>query len=94
MRHLMMLLLVFGFSTVLYSDDDDFYSDQPYDSSGQPNYRYKGLSGKRYQYDLNNPADQIRYEVDPAAQLRDSINVDPRIELDQGMDVWGGGAEQ
>jgi hypothetical protein len=38
-----------------------------------------------YQYDLSNPSDQLRYSVDPGAQLRDSINVEPRVEIDRSF---------
>jgi hypothetical protein len=52
---------------------------------------YRGSSGALYQYDLSKPTDQLRYGVDPGAQLRDSINVDPRIELDRSLGQYGGG---
>ena len=90
MKYLFTLMVVSIFSTPSFAWD---YSDEPYDQRGEPNYRYEAPSGKRYQYDLSNPADEIRYEVDPRAQLRDEINVDPRIELDCGLGACGGGAE-
>jgi len=55
---------------------------------------YRGPSGQRYQYDLSKPGDQIRYETDPAAQLRDELNVDPRQEVDEYMGVSGGGVQR
>jgi hypothetical protein len=54
-------------------------------------YPYESTSGTRYKYDLSKPSDQIKYEVDPAAQLRDSIN--PRVEMDRDLWQYGGGAE-
>ncbi|WP_430754816.1 hypothetical protein [Magnetovirga frankeli] len=67
------------------------YSNDPYDSSGNPNYRYQGSGGTQYQYDLSRPSDQIRYETDVRAQMRDELSVDPRRELDQGLGRYGGG---
>lgn len=52
---------------------------------------YRGMSGARYQYDLSNPGDRVRYTVDPQAQLRDSISVDPRRGIDQNLGQTGGG---
>jgi len=40
---------------------------------------------------MSNPGDQIRYSVDVGAQLRDSINVNPGVELDRGLGQQGGG---
>ncbi|MGO9019184.1 MAG: hypothetical protein ACLQVJ_12640 [Syntrophobacteraceae bacterium] len=70
---------------------DDY--NESYDRQGQPNYRYRRYSGKEYQYDLSKPQDRIRYETDPSAQIRDEINVDPRIELDRELGQYGGGAK-
>ena len=50
---------------------------------------YRGPSGTLYKYDLSNPSDQLRYSVDPGAQLRDLI--DPRVELDRSLGQYGGG---
>lgn len=44
---------------------------------------YKGISGTRYKYDLDNPIDKQAYELDLLAQLNDAIN--PNIELDRAM---------
>ena len=60
-------------------------------SADESKYRYRSSSGARYQYDLSNPGDQIRYEVDVGAQLRDSVS--PRRELDVGLGQHGGGIE-
>lgn len=51
---------------------------------------YRGASGARYRYDLSNPGDQVRYSVDPGAQLRDSISVDPKRDLDRSLGQYGG----
>ena len=58
---------------------------------GGYNQGHQGASGARYQYDLSNPGDRIRYDVDPAAQLRDQIAVDPRRDIDKSIGQQGGG---
>lgn len=55
---------------------------------------YRGQSGTSYQYDLSDPAQRLRYETDPVAQLRDSVSVDPRRGLDQSIGQYGGGIER
>lgn len=74
-------------ATVVSADS----SDDPYKTNGDPNYRYKSSSGTGYQYDLSNPADKIRYEVDVSAQVRDSINVNPMVDIDRDLGQVGGG---
>jgi len=54
-------------------------------------YPYQSSSGQRYKYDLNKPGDRIRYEVDPGAQVRDSVK--PRVKMDRDMGQYGGRAE-
>jgi 1,4-alpha-glucan branching enzyme len=54
-------------------------------------YPYESTTGTRYQYDLTKPGDQIRYKVDPAAQIRDNVN--PRVEIDRQLHQYGGGSE-
>lgn len=61
--------------------------------SGKSTYRtenyYESAGGNRYQYNLSNPVDQIRYEYDRPAQIRDAYN--PRTNMDRGMGQYGGG---
>lgn len=52
---------------------------------------YESTSGTKYKYDLNNPSDKIMYDVDPSAQLQDSINVNPNVQLDRNIGEYGGG---
>lgn len=66
-------------------------SRDTYEQRESQNYPYRGSSGTQYQYDLSKPSDQVRYGVDPAAQLRDGISVDPRREIDQSIGQQGGG---
>lgn len=53
---------------------------------------YQGSSGAKYQYDLSKQSDQLRYDVDPSAQLRDEMN-DYRndISMDRLKGEHGGG---
>lgn len=59
------------------------------DSSNQ--YPYKSSSGTQYQYDLSRPSDQLRYEMDLGAQMRDELSVNPRRDLDRDLGQYGGG---
>ena len=86
-------LIALTLPAVAWDGSDDLYPDytysnpysNPYDSYGNPQYRYKGSSGLRYRYDLSKPGDRIRYQLDIDAQIRDSINPDPRIDLDREL---------
>lgn len=89
MKHIY-IFLVLAFSSSAFALD---YGNEENDQYGNPNYRYEGMSGQRYQYDLSNPGDQLKYELDLDAQMRDEINPSPMIELDRGMGTYGGGAE-
>ena len=44
-----------------------------------------------YLDNLNDPSEKIMYEVDPAAQIRDSVN--PMVDIDRGLGQFGGGSE-
>jgi len=92
MRLIVVCCLLFSFVAVSHVLSND-YSDEPYDRRGEPRYRYEGLSGKKYQYDLSDPADKLEYQVDLDAQMRDKINPDPLIKMDRDMGNYGGGAE-
>jgi hypothetical protein len=46
-----------------WDDGNDPYADDPYTTSGKPNYRYQGSCGMGYQYHLSRPADRMRYEL-------------------------------
>jgi hypothetical protein len=60
-------------------------------NSNSDNSNYSGSSGASYQYDLSSPLDRNRYSIDNSAQIRDSLNVNPRRQLDQSMGQYGGG---
>lgn len=53
------------------------------------NSDYETSSGNQYQYNLNKPTDQILYEYDAPAQIRDRY--DPRTQIDRNNGEYGGG---
>ena len=54
---------------------------------------YQGSSGTRYDYNLNNPVERDRYNIDLDAQRRDQMNgrYDAGRSLDQLQGQFGGG---
>jgi hypothetical protein len=52
---------------------------------------YKSRYGNEYEYDLSRPSDQIRYETDVRAQMRDELDIDPRREIERDLGQFGGG---
>ena len=70
---------------------DRYDQNDPYKRNGDPDYRYRGSTGTQYRYDLSKPIDRMRYQTDVNAQMRDSLNVDPRVGLDRSMGQYGGG---
>lgn len=62
-------------------------------SDGRNKYKYKGFSGQRYQYDLSNPTDQLQYDMDINAQMKDSMNISPNTDMDRDMGQSGAGIE-
>lgn len=76
------------------------YIDNPYvgsnnnrsEQSQMPSeHRYSGSSGSSYQYDRNDPSDQLRYSTDMGAQRRDQLNNNLNQKLDRGLGQNGGG---
>jgi TPR repeat protein len=57
-------------------------------------YKYKGFGNAQYQYDLSKPRDQMRYELDIQAQMRDELSIDVSREIDQSMGLFGGGIKR
>jgi hypothetical protein len=66
----------------------DPYSN-PYDTPSTSNYQSN--TGTSYQYDMSNPSDRLGYSVDPGAQMRDRLSVNPSRSLDREMGQYGGG---
>lgn len=55
---------------------------------------YTGSSGKKYDYDLSNPADKNRYSIDLDAQRRDQKAVnDSDRNSDRARNQYGGGSK-
>lgn len=53
--------------------------------------RYKSSMGNEYEYDLSKPSDQMRYETDLGAQMRDEVDIDPRRDIERDLGEYGGG---
>ncbi len=91
MRKLVLVSILF--SSVVSAQSD--YLDNESDDSAADNYggssRYESSTGNKYEYDLSRPGDQIRYDVDVRAQLRDEISVNPTREIDRDLGQHGGG---
>ena len=70
----------------------NYYGNQQNKSQQQNgNKNYQGYTGQQYQYDLNNQADNIRYQLDSNAQIRDELNSNPKAEIDRSLGQRGGG---
>jgi hypothetical protein len=52
---------------------------------------YTSSTGSTYEYDLSNPSDRVRYGADPAAKLRDRIDVNPQRRIERNTGQHGGG---
>lgn len=83
-KTLIALLLV---SNTAFAWDDPVIGE-PYLSS---NDGYETQTGTRYQYDLSRPVDQIKYDIDVRAQIRDDTSVSVTRDIDRGLGQRGGG---
>jgi hypothetical protein len=83
--------LLIGMSISAEARDHNRYGNDGYGSSQDDNQGYKGSFGNQYQYDLSRPSDQIRYESDYGAQLRDEMSISPTRDLERDMGQYGGG---
>lgn len=72
-------------------DDGSLTEEQETEIERNQEYPYESHTGTRYKYDLNDPSNKIMYEVDPAAQIKDSVN--PMVDIDRGLGQFGGGSE-
>lgn len=45
---------------------------------------YQGCSGTKYQYDLSKPTDQLLYQMDISAQMRDKTTVSLYRNIENG----------
>ena len=88
---LLVIMVLLITSPAIAWDNDYETSRQKQERERNKEYPYKSISGTRYKYDLSKPGDRIKYEVDPGAQIRDSVN--PRIEIDRDLGQHGGGSE-
>lgn len=66
--------------------------DHPQVGSGSSSRSgYEGSSGTRYQYDLGQPTERLRYSTDLDAQRRDQMSLEPGRSLDRSLGQQGGG---
>jgi len=58
-------------------------------------YGYEGSSGTRYKYDLSEPDDKMKYDLDVDAQMNDKVYMPtkPGVKIDRGLNQYGGGVE-
>lgn len=70
---------------------DGSFKLKKYDTDSSPSKSYESTFGNKYQYDLSNPVDRLKYDVDLKAQLRDEMDVNPIRELDRDLGQYGGG---
>lgn len=88
-----LLSLVLPTTALAQYDDEQDNSDGDYGNSyyQENDEGYESSFGNRYEYDLSDPGDRIMYEVDPDAQLRDSLDVNPERDLERSLGEYGGG---
>jgi hypothetical protein len=70
-------------------NDDGYGYDSRYDRDQDKGY--ESSFGNRYEYDLSDPSDRVMYEVDPSAQLGDSLDVNPLRDVERSVGEYGGG---
>jgi len=62
----------------------------PFDTKST--YKYKGISGQQYKYDLSNPMDAMKYEMDIMAQLHDDLKASKmKVQSDRDFGQYGAG---
>ncbi len=99
-------IMVFSCSVTLYADGLSYREKRELRESGlsrsdirkiekKMEYKYEGSSGTRYKYDLSKPGDKLKYELDIGAQIKDDIYmpIKPGVEIDRGLNQYGGGVE-
>ena len=84
------LLTVSLISSQCYAWMDETTVNKP---GEKPVKVYESSTGNKYQYDLSNPADKIRYNVDPVAKIHDKIikPITPSTKIDDDLGQHGGG---
>jgi hypothetical protein len=82
---LIALFLAISFNAAAWEDTQ---LGDPYLSSKEG---YKSRTGTEYQYDLSRPVDQIKYETDIKAQMRDENSINIKRDLDRDLGQVGGG---
>jgi hypothetical protein len=84
MKKLFLFLMIFSSHSFAWDNPD---IDKKYNREG----KYESRFGNEYEYDLSKPSDQIKYETDTRAQMRDELDIDPRREIERDLGQHGGG---
>jgi hypothetical protein len=83
------LLVVTGTAVAWQNNGSNSTGFNSSDSGG-----YTGPTGTNYQYNMNDIGDQIRYQSDSGAQIRDSIGGNsPGAQIDRNLGQPGGGIQ-
>ena len=98
MKKIILPILLLAASSAAAGLDDE-YLNEPEPLSrfenvgGASDTGYESSFGKQYEYDMNSISDQIRYEMDPGAQIRDDVyeDINPYREMEEDLGQKGGG---
>jgi hypothetical protein len=88
--------IVNGLADGLNGTSNDFSYKPPtssynsYTPSNAPS-GHRSSFGSTYEYDLSNPSDRVRYGADPAAKLRDRLDINPQRRIERNIGQYGGG---
>ena len=87
-----------------YKKEDEYYKNKYFDNryenarddlskQKESEYKYEGLSGQKYKYDLSDPVDRLNYDMDIDSKMNDKIYapVTPDVQMDRRMGQYGGG---
>jgi hypothetical protein len=88
MKKVFSIVLLLASTAAFAWDNPDISADRNKEQN------YKSRFGTEYEYDLSRPADRIRYQTDPAAQVRDSIDTNPRRQIERDLGEYGGGVRR
>ena len=75
----------------VYSGNNSSPHEATHQDHERPSQRYESNSGTQYQYDLSDPVERNRYNLDLDAQRRDMQSADPRRDIDRSSGQSGGG---
>jgi hypothetical protein len=89
MKTLISVVLLLVTTSAFAWQNNNVFNNNDFNSNG-----YTGNSGTKYQYDMNNIGDNIRYQSDSGAQIRDRIGGNrPGAKIDRAHGQYGGGVQ-